>query len=207
MDSLRHGGSGGRFEGLPPAATSLDLLRRARHGDRTALDALFARQLPWLYRWTHGRIPQWARRFGDTADVVQDSMLSVFGRLEAFEPRREGAFRAYLRQAVLNRIRDNYRRSVCRPDYIALDSAHPDAGVSPLESAMTGQITARFVAALERLSPEEREAVVARVELGYSYEQVATLLQKRSADAARMMVTRALVKVAKDMADVARERD
>lgn len=206
MDPRQQRGPGHETGARPPRPTSLELLRRARGGDGSAVDALFARHLPSLHRWAHGRLPGWARQLGDTADIVQDSVLSVFGRLDAFEPRREGAFRAYLRQAVLNRIRDHYRRAIRRPGDVELDSAQPDDGTSPLEAAISSETIARYSAALQTLKPEEREAVVARVELGYSYEQVASMLRKRSPDAARVMVNRALVKVARQMSNAARHQ-
>ena len=188
-------------------ASSGALLRRARQGDRSAAGVLFERHLPSLHRWARGRLPRWARQLGDTADIVQESLLSVFGQIETFEPRREGAFRAYLRQAVLNRIRDQYRQGVRRPMQVNLDSAHPAAGPSPLEAAIGEEATAKYTAALAALTPDEREAVVARIELGYSYEQIATLVRRRTPDAARMMVSRALAKLAREMAHAPERRD
>ena len=47
--------------------------------------------------------------------------------------------------------------------------------------------------------PEEREAIVARVEMDSSYEAVAQALGKRTPDAARMAVSRALLRLAEEM--------
>ena len=57
----------------------------------------------------------------------------------------------------------------------------------------------RYEAALHRLRPEEREVIIARVELGQSYQQIAAGHGKASADAARMAVSRALVRLAEEM--------
>ena len=54
-------------------------------------------------------------------------------------------------------------------------------------------------AALERLRPEEREAIVARVEMGYSYDELAQVLGKPTPDAARKAAQRALVRLADEM--------
>ena len=57
----------------------------------------------------------------------------------------------------------------------------------------------RYEAALARLRAEEREAIVARIEMGGSYQEVAQALGKPSADAARMAVSRALLRLAEEM--------
>ena len=86
------------------------LLDRARAGDREALERLFQRHVRPLQRWARGRLPGWARGLADTDDLVQDTLIQTFKRIEDFQPRRVGALQAYLRQAVLNRIRDELRR-------------------------------------------------------------------------------------------------
>ena len=53
--------------------------------------------------------------------------------------------------------------------------------------------------ALERLNPGEREAIIARVELGYSYDELAVMLDKPTGDAARKAAERALVRLAEEM--------
>src|SRR5262245_35884429 len=80
--------------------STFELIDRARHGDQAALDRLFARHLGPLQRWATGRLPRWARGLTDTDDLVQETLLRTFKRMEAFEPRRVGALQAYLRQAV-----------------------------------------------------------------------------------------------------------
>ena len=181
------------------AEATLQLLQRARAGDLSAVDALMARYLPRLRRWASGRMPIWARDVADTDDIVQEAMLRTFARLDDFEPRREGALQAYLRQAILNRIRDELRRAASRTPSIELDPHSPDLGASPFEHAVGTEMAERYEAALASLSDDDREAIVARVELGGTYEEVAVALGKPSADAARMAVGRALLKLAEGM--------
>lgn len=178
---------------------TLDLLARAREGDRDALDQLFARQIPLLRRWASGRLPRWARDIADTPDLVQETVFQTFTHLDTFEPRGEGALQAYLRQALVNRIRNELRRAAIRPSPEALDSAVPADDTSPYEAAIARETTEQYEAGLARLKPEERDAIVTRVEFGLSYAEVADALGKPSADAARMTVVRALVKLAKSM--------
>jgi RNA polymerase sigma-70 factor (ECF subfamily) len=187
---------------IRPAESSVDLLERARAGDRSALDALMARHLPRLRRWASGRLPRWARDVADTQDLVQDTLLQTFKRIEKFEPRGDGALQAYLRQGVLNRIRDEYRRAVRRPAAEALDSQRPGSAASPLEEAIGRQAVERYEAALQRLRPEDREAIIARIEMGFTHEELARLQNKPSANAARMALERALVRLAAEMGGV-----
>jgi len=182
-----------------PSDSTTTLLERARAGDRAAIDALFVRCVPPLVRWARGRLPQWARDLADTQDVVQEAVLQTFKHLETFDARGEGALQAYLRQAVMNRIRDHIRRVGRRPVSAALDSQHEDDRPSPLEEAVGGEALERYEAALARLSAADRELIVASVELGYSYEQLAEATGRASPDAARKAARRALVKLAEEM--------
>jgi RNA polymerase sigma factor (sigma-70 family) len=185
-----------------PAETSLDLLERARAGDASALDALVARHLPRLHRWATGRLPRWARDVADTQDLVQETLIQTFKRIDRFEWRGEGALQAYLRQGVLNRIRDELRRAGRRPPAQELDSQAPDSAASPLEQAIGQEAVDRYEAALNRLRADDREAIIARIEMGFTHEELAHLLGKPSANAARMALERALVRLAEEMGRV-----
>ena len=192
-----------RRESAPPAGgveTTADLLQRARAGDEEARNTLFARYLPSLRRWARGRLPRWTRDLRDTDDVVQETLLQTFKRIEVFQPHHQGALEGYLRQALMNRVRDEVRRVGRRGVTAEIeDDVHADPAASPLEEAIGHQALERYEAALARLRPEEREVVIARVELGQSYQQIAEGHAKASADAARMAVSRALVRLAEEM--------
>ena len=178
---------------------TIDLLDRARAGDRDALESLFDRHIPLLKRWASGRLPRWARDISDTTDIVQDTVMATFKRLDAFEPRGDGALQAYLRQAVINRIRSHVQKAISRPAAVELQPHVPDDATSPLEAAIGRELEGRYEAALARLDPAEREAIVTRVEFQMSYAEVAEVLGKPTADAARMTVVRALVRLAEEM--------
>ena len=150
-------------------------------------------------RWAHGRMPRWVRSLADTADVVQDAVLQTLRNLDAFEPRGEGALRAYLRRAVDNRIKDEFRRLARRGPTEAVDDEHPDGGASPFEIAMAGETEARYRSALGRLRLTDRRILVAHIELGYSHKQLALLTGKRRVDTARIALHRALMRLAAEM--------
>jgi len=186
----------------PPAHdldSTFELLDRARRGDQEALERLFARHLKPLQRFASGRLPRWARDLADTDDLVQDTLLRTFKRMEGFEPRGAGALQAYLRQSVMNRLRDELRRKGRQPDATGLEGVEIDAGESPLEEAIGREAVECYERALERLRTEEREAIIARVEMGMSYEELAEALGKPTPDAARKAAQRALVRLAEEM--------
>lgn len=188
---------------LPTESQStVRLLDRARAGDRDALDALFVRHLKPLQRWARGRLPAWARDLADTDDLVQSTLLETFKRLDAFEPRHVGALQAYMRQTVLNRIRDELRRKGRRPEQLELDGLQAEGGQSPFEAALGREKVQHYEKALERLQPAHREAIIARIELGYSYEELAAVLGSPTADAARKVTERALLRLAEEIKSV-----
>ncbi len=175
------------------------LLREAAAGDHDAADLLFRRYAPVLHRWARGRMPRWARDLADTSDLVQETLLDTFRNIHRFEYRGEGAFFAYLRQALMNRIGMELRRHRRQPNRLDLDSSIEDQEASPLEQAIGAEVAARYETALARLTPLEREAVIARVELRLPYKVIADALGKRTPDAARVLIARALVRLAREM--------
>jgi RNA polymerase sigma-70 factor (ECF subfamily) len=182
-----------------PLDSTFYLIERVRQGDREALDRLLARHAGPLRRWISGRLPRWARDLADTDDLVQDTLLRTFRKMEDFEPRHVGALQAYLRQAVLNRLRDELRRKGRAPSMVDLEDVQLEAAGSPLEEAIGREAVDRYEAALARLKPEEREAIIAHVEMDYTYEELAEALGKPSAEAARKAAQRALVRLAEEM--------
>jgi RNA polymerase sigma-70 factor (ECF subfamily) len=184
------------FESNPSSA---ELLRRARNGDGQALNRLFSRYLPALQRWAHRRVPSWARNGMDTADVVQETALHALRNLESFEPQREGALLGYLRRSLVNRIRDRFKHAARHPAPLELDQDAPTAEASPLDLAIDDEDRRQYEAALSRLRAHDREAIVGRIELGYSYEQLALILKKPTPGAARLAVRRALLRLSEEM--------
>jgi RNA polymerase sigma factor (sigma-70 family) len=178
---------------------TLVLITRAREGDSNALNDLCARYLPRLTRWAHGRLPAGSRGAIDTHDIVQETLAHVVQRLPAFEPRHEGAFQGYVRRALLNRIRDEARRLGRKAPAEPLETDHPADSPSPLEEAIGQQALEVYEAAMLRLRDEDRQAIVGRIELGLPYAELAPLLGKPTVSAAHMAVSRALLRLAKEM--------
>lgn len=183
-------------DGSADCDSTLDILERARQGDGTAARVLFERTLGPLRRWARGRLPFYARAGANTEDVVQDAVVRALGRLDAFEHRTVGGLQAYLRQSVRNRIRDEVRRVARRGVGEELPDALHDHGHSPLEQLILKERSERYLAALRTLKPNDRLAIIFRLEHRYSFEEIARKMGKSSPDAARMTVTRAVRRLA-----------
>jgi RNA polymerase sigma factor (sigma-70 family) len=171
---------------------TIELVVRAREGDRMAVEALLQRSIPGLTRFAHGRLPAAARGSLDTGDLVQETVLHVLRRLDTFEPRHVGAMQAYLRQSVINRIRDEVRRIGRHPAPAELPEDLASEMPSPLEEAVSAEAYERYRAVLVQLSPRDREMVVARIEAQWNLGEIAQRFNMRTVDGARMAVTRAL---------------
>lgn len=171
---------------------TIELVVRAREGDRMAVEALLQRSIPGLRRFAHGRLPAAARGTLDTGDLVQETVLHVLRRLDTFEPRHVGAMQAYLRQSVINRIRDEVRRIGRHPTPAELPEDLASEMPSPLEEAVRAEAYDRYRAVLVQLSPRDREMVVARIEAQWNLGEIAQRFNMRTVDGARMAVTRAL---------------
>ena len=171
---------------------TIELVVRAREGDRMAVEALLQRSIPSLRRFAHGRLPAAARGSLDTGDLVQETVLHVLRRLDTFEPRHVGAMQAYLRQSVINRIRDEVRRIGRHPTPVDLPEDLASEIPSPLEEAVRAEAYDRYRAVLVQLSPRDREMIVARIEAQWNLGEIAQRFNMRTVDGARMAVTRAL---------------
>ena len=171
----------------------------AKAGDPVAIERIMSRYLPRLQRWASGRLPSYARSLLDTSDLVQETLMRTLEGLDRVEVRGPGGFQAYVRQAVLNRIRDQVRWASRRPGSEAELPELPDPAPSPLEHAIGADLLDRYEAALARLSDEDRQLLHLRIELDFDYAEIATMTERPSRDAARMAVQRALARLADAM--------
>ena len=132
--------------------------------------------------------------------MVQDAAMNVLRRLGSFEPRRRGGLRAYLKQAVQNRIRDlirqRNRRGGAPDDTEDLPIASSE---SPWRDLVNKEETEKYLQGLSRLSPEDQVLIVGRIDMGYDYDQLAMVSGRPGPDAARMAVRRAIERLAHEM--------
>ncbi|MGJ8663360.1 MAG: RNA polymerase sigma factor [Marinicella sp.] len=177
------------------------LLFRVKNGDQLAREQLCSTYLPMLKRWAHGRLPAYARDLAETDDMVQNTLIKAMNKLDSFSAIREGAFLAYLRKILLNNIRMEIRRFSNQSSLLKQENQGQDdlTEASALEKAIGTEVIEKYERALTLMSDQAREAVILRVELGYSYPEIAAAIECSSANAARMVVSRSLLKLAENM--------
>src|ERR1051326_2383876 len=130
------------------AESTLSLLDRVKAGDALALETLLGRYRPRLVRGASGRLPAYARDLAETQDLVQETLIQAFKKVEAIEIRGEGALQAYLRQVLLNRIRTELRRVKRRTPAVELSEEVQVDAPSPLERAIGAEATDTYERAL-----------------------------------------------------------
>jgi RNA polymerase sigma-70 factor (ECF subfamily) len=154
------------------------------------------RFLPLLRQWAHGRLPRAARDLHETDDLVQLALMRALKNLEHFEHEGPGSFLAYLRQILLNQVRDEVRRLGRRPGTAEIDPELPDADApSPVERLVGSERLQAYERALGELPRRQQGLIVMRLELGMSYPEIAAETGS-TPDAVRVMVARALVRLA-----------
>jgi len=200
-----HGGHSDRMP-LPAGGASTMaeptelLLRRIRGGDAAARQALYDRCLPLLLRWSHGRLPTYARSNKDTEDLVQITLLRALKHLDGFESSGTGAFLAYLRQILLNEVRKEIRSQRRHGLHVPIDDHDLAQSGSLVEQMVQQERLQAYEKALGTLSRRQQELVVLRIEFGLSYQEIA-VEAGGSADAVRMMIARSLQKMAEVIGD------
>ena len=180
-----------------PAAPGLDstdgLVRRAQAGEREALERLCERYLPRVRNWARGRVPPWARGLNTTNDIMVETMSAAVQRVATFEERGVGGFKALVWRILLGKVVDELRRAGRRPIQQELSEAQSHPAPSPVDVLLVRE---RLWKALEPLSEDERQLLIAHKLMGYTHAEIAESVGAPSGDAVRLRIARALEKVA-----------
>lgn len=151
------------------------LVRRAKDGDRRALEALCERHAPRVERLCRHLLddPE------DARDAAQDSLAKLCDRLRQF--RGESQFATWLHRLTVNSCRDVAQRQRRRRCEALHDDAQRGAGAEtdlhgdPGRAAQLSALRAELCAGLARLPASQARVVVLKDGLGLSFEEVAAL--------------------------------
>ncbi len=160
---------------------------RARAGDSDAFRALVERYSQKIFRLAY----RMTGNEQDAEDVVQETFLRAYRRLDQFESRAN--FGTWLYRIAVNSSLDSRRARQRQEEYRSADPGHPDnAGYSeetlqfasseptPDRLAFSTEVRRELTQALARLSPKERAAFVLRHFEGMPIEEIGRVLGLRS---------------------------
>ena len=140
------------------------LLKRAKRGDRDAIDELVGSHWDNAYR----AALLISRDHQAAEDIAQESFLAALGSLRRFDRRRP--FRPWLHRIVTNKAIDHHR-SLARRAETLTEMPSP-----PVSARSDEGIAAELVEALDRLDAEDRAIVVLRHLLDYRSEEIGSIL-------------------------------
>jgi RNA polymerase sigma factor (sigma-70 family) len=152
------------------------LADRARDGDVDAYEELVRRyrELAFRVAWLV------ARDRSEAEDAVQEAFVKAYHAMAGF--RRGAPFRPWILQIVANEAR-NRRRAEGRREGLVLRAAHElpsgDAAPSPEGRALAAEQRAELLAALERLSEDDRLVLSCRYLLDLGEEETGEVLSLR----------------------------
>ena len=106
---------------------------------------------------------------------------------------------AYMRQVLINKIRDEARRSRPEKQRQPMPEGMLAREPSPLEAAVGSELLQAYDRGLGELTDAQREVVILRIEFGYTYAEIAEATEAASVDAARMLVVRGLERLTEAM--------
>lgn len=185
--------------------STLVLLDRASGGDERARDVLYDRYLPRLRRWANDRLPRGARGLVDTDGLVHETLSRTLSGKDGLDSRTGGAFLGNVRQDVGERIAAELEKLDPQPTTETTRRA-PEASPVPFAPALHDEQRALYERAFQRLELSDQAAIAARLEDGLSYEEIARELGSSSIDAARMAVSGAVVRLAREMRTMRTQR-
>jgi len=170
------------------AADEARLLERAKELDPAALEAIYDRYSPKIYKYIY-------RRLADAA-LAEDLTAQVFLRmLEAIHEAKtwRTSFSGWLYRIAHNLVVDHFRRR-SRPSRISLEDAPPllSPDGDPVEITDRKLARERLLLAMQQLTDEQAQVVALRFLEGLSIAEVAEAMNK-SQGAVKALQYRAVI--------------
>ena len=155
----------------------LDLVKRCLGGENTAWEELLRVHTRKVYSVCY----RFTGRGSEAEDLTQEIFIKVFQTLKTYDA-AQGTFSTWLNRVARNHLVDHYRRT--RKDRVTSSledelghlEEKPSAGTGPVARVEARERKEMLQAALDRLSPDMREAVILRDFQDLDYEEIAQVL-------------------------------
>jgi RNA polymerase sigma-70 factor, ECF subfamily len=146
--------------------TDLDLIARWKAGEQRAATLLVERHADALARF----VASIGER-NEVEEVVQDTFVRAFASLDGF--RGDSALRTWLFTIARRLVLDRRRAARRRGEQVEVHEGDAATEYDSLDGVVADETQRRLRAAMERLSPTQREVFVLRVSEGMSYREIA----------------------------------
>jgi RNA polymerase sigma-70 factor (ECF subfamily) len=193
---------------IDPDDTDL-ILRDAAHGDQAALRSLLERHRERLRRMVALRLDSRVAVRVDASDVVQEALIDAARKLADFERDRPLPFYPWLHRLAAERLEAVHRKHVCGARSVGHERhgfAWPDdsarllvdclvaSDTTPGHSVVREERRQQVHAALQRLTPPDREVLVMRYLEDLTFPEIAAILEIGES-AAKMRHLRAIERI------------
>jgi len=154
-----------------------ELMRRCLAGDDSAWEALLRVHTRKIYNLCY----RFTGRPGEAEDLTQEVFIKIFQTLKTFDA-AQGAFSTWLARVARNHLVDHYRRTKKDRVTSSLEDEpggleeKPSPTVEPVAQVESRERKELLQRALDRLSPDLREAVVLRDLQDLDYGEIAQVL-------------------------------
>lgn len=161
----------------------LELVERARAGDRAARQRLYRQHVQRVFRTVRGML----RSDAEAEDVTQDAMLTALTSLDRYSPRSGTRFAAWLTTIAINTTRRRFRRR--RPELTVTGDLPEvaDPSSDPAEDIDLARQRAALLQALAELEPREREIVSLRYGSDLNATEIAAQLRMEPANVRKIL--------------------
>jgi RNA polymerase sigma-70 factor, ECF subfamily len=155
----------------------LDLVKRCLGGENPAWEELLRVHARKVYSVCY----RFTGRGTEAEDLTQEIFIKVFQTLKTYDA-AQGTFSTWLNRVARNHLVDHYRRT--RKDRVTSSledelghlEEKPSAGAGPVARVEARERKEILQAALDKLSPDMREAVILRDFQDLDYEEIAQVL-------------------------------
>lgn len=188
--------------------STLHLVRGAQAGDRKALEDLFARYLPKVRRIVSLRLGCPLKDFARYEDLVQESLIRAFEKLDQFQEQSEGTFYNWISSCVSSAVNLEFRKLGAQKrggGKVKALSQFQTEGLTasifasdepgPRTRASAHELDEKIEAALLEMKSHHREVIVLRHVCGMSSDEISKALGFSSAATARKVLERALAEL------------
>lgn len=154
-----------------------ELVKRCLAGDNSAWEALLQNHTRKIYNLCY----RFTGRPSEAEDLTQEVFIKIFQTLKTFDA-AQGTFPTWLARVARNHLVDHYRRTKkdrvtsSLEDEVGGMEEKPSPTVEPVAQVESRERKELLQRALDRLSPDLREAVVLRDLQDLDYDEIAQVL-------------------------------